>query len=101
MMLSPRVDFSFVVLIYWYIFLCQKISNANLLNTSIGLNVKQGNNIEQHENTFRNISDENFHASGRKTSSSHIGDNRGVNKAKIGSLKFWNRKYMIINIVFL
>ena len=87
MMLSSRVDFSFVVLIYLYIFLCQQLSNANLLNTSNSLNVEQGNNIEQHENTFWNISDENFHASGRKTSSSLIGDNRGVNKAKIGSLQ--------------
>ena len=88
MVLSPRVKFSLVVLIYLYIFLCQNISNANLLNTSIGSNVKQGNNIEQHVNGFWNVSDENFHASGRKTSSSLISDNRGVNKAKIGNLKF-------------
>ena len=88
MVLSPQVNFSLVMIIYLYIFLCQELSNANLVNNSIGSNVKQSNNIEQQANAFWNISDENFHASGRKTSSSFISDNRGVNKAKIGNEKF-------------
>ena len=67
---------------------CSGFSKANQVNTSIGLNGKQGNNVEQHVNALRNISDENYDASGRKTSPSIISDNRSVNKAKIGNLKF-------------
>ena len=81
----PRVNVSFVVLIDLYISLCQKISSANLVNNSIGLNGKQGNN-EQNANAVWNISDKNYHLSGMKTSI--ISDNHGVNKAKIGNEKF-------------
>ena len=81
----PRVNVSFVVLIDLYISLCQKISSANLVNNSIGLNGKQGN---KEQNAFWNISDKNYHLNGMKTSSPIISDNHGVNKAKIGNEKF-------------
>ena len=81
MVLSPRINLSFIVLIDLYIFLCQKLSNANLVNNSIGVNGEQGNNIEQNRNAFRNISEKNYHVSGIKTSSSIISDNHTANKA--------------------
>ena len=88
MVVSPRVNLSFIVLIDLYIFLCQELSNANLVNNSIGVNGEQGNNIEQNRNAFRNISDQNHHVSGIKTSSSIISDNQSASKAKIGNPKF-------------
>ena len=88
MVLTLRAKVSFFALIDLYILSCSGLSKANQVNTSIGLNGKQGNNVEQHSNAFWNISDENYDASGRKASSSIISDNRGVNKAKIGNLKF-------------
>ena len=88
MVLTLRAKVSFFALIDLYILSCSGLSKANQVNTSIGLNGKQGNNVEQHVNALPNISDENYDASGRKASSSIISDHRGVNKAKIGNLKF-------------
>ena len=86
-MLSPRVYVSFTVLIDLYIFLCQELSSANLVNNSFGLNGEKGNN-EQDTNAFWNITDKNYNLSGMRTSSSIISDNHSVNKAKIGNQLF-------------
>ena len=84
MMLSPRVCVFFIVLIDLYIFLCQEISSASLVNNSFSSNGEQGNN-EKDTDAFWKISDKTYNLSGMKTSSSVISDNHSVNKAKIGN----------------